>query len=145
MEWQLPYGSDLVKSLGHILKLWFLLPNGNSTLWTSLVKALAKSSGKNCLDSSCGLGKNKEPRKSHSHQKLISSPHDLTLPSHGNNPLFAPILRIIPCSSGSNVESIIQNVTTSTCNSRCLPTEEDSIGQSYSWGTSWCVLYSQQR
>lgn len=98
-----PYGYDLVKPLGHILRLWFLLPNRNSALWTSLVKAAAKYSGKNCLDSSCGPGKNSKPGKSHSHQELIPSQCDLIPSSHGNNSLFASMLRIVPCGSGSNV------------------------------------------
>lgn len=78
-------GYDLVKSLGHILRLWMLLPIGSRTLGTSWVKVLAKSPGRNRLDSSRGTGKNKEPGKSHSHQQLIPSQPDLTLSSHGSN------------------------------------------------------------
>lgn len=132
MEWQLPYGCNTVKPQGHIPRLWFLLPYGNRALRTSLAKALARYSGKNCLDSSCGPGKNSKPGKSHSHQELIPSQCDLTLSSHGNNSLFTPMLRIVPCGTGSNVQSIIQKVTITTCNSRCLPTEEDCTSQSYS-------------
>jgi len=128
-------GYDLVKSLGHILRLWILLPIGIRTLGTSWLKTLAKSPGRNGLDSSHGPGKNKEPGKSHSH-----------LPTWSDS--FQSWKLFFICTSAQNSYSWHRFQCSEHyakgyhqhLHGRCLPVEEDCMGQSYSLNTSWHLL-----